>query len=167
MWKNVLIAGVLGAICLTPLQYSEANSWDYWLKGIQKMEKAQRTPAVHYETIYPDDQYHDGQLTYIGQQTDDKVEFYRYTLIVDHPMQIKLHFISHVQGQVYFKMIDADEDRIEPFTSSWWYYKDPFNKTITLPAGTYYFSIYKPRYTGDTKNSNTGYFRFKFTEIVK
>ena len=113
--------------------------------------------------VYPNGTYYHGQIAYLGKDEDYETEYHRYKLYLDAPTTIKLHFISHVDDTVEFKMIDFDENSIEPFEKRLYIDRSPFTRSVTLNKGEYTFIVYKIRSYG--KYSNTGEYRFKFETV--
>ncbi len=114
-------------------------------------------------TVYPNGTYYRGQIAYLGEDEDYSTEYHRYKLYLDAPTTIKLHFISHVDDTVEFKMIDFDENIIKPFKKRLYSNRSPFTRSITLNKGEYTFIVYKMR--SSRNESNTGDYRFKFETV--
>lgn len=155
-----MLGSLLVISLLNPATTTEAKNIDKCIDVINKIDIVTR--RIYPVDIYPDANYHHGKVDYVepGKNT---TEAYRYNLIIYKPMNIKLHFISHVENAVDIKMIDADENVIKPFSRRVHMKYSPYSQTVALQPGYYTFSIYCLKAVG--RKAQAGDFRFKFEEV--
>ncbi len=174
MMKKIFIAIVTCCLSFNFISITDAGfSFEKLVKNVVKdiskdkqlrkdiLKKVHIAPTTR---IYADGNYNNGQINYLVGKEDFKTEYHKYKMYLDSPATIKLHFISHVDDYIEFKLVDFDENSIRPFEKRLDINRSPFTKTVTLDKGEYTFIVYKIRSLNS--HSNTGSYRFKFEKIA-
>lgn len=166
--KNLAIRLLILAVCMFPCNNIFAGTKvDRMLKDIFTKQDISilTNHVVPTKTIKTDGTYYEGYVSYIGSQerSSEPIPYQSFKFVLDEPVTLKLHFISHIEKYVRIELRDSDENVIRPFSKRIYVQQSPFTETVTLNKGRYTFTIFKFKSSNST--SNTGDYRFKFESV--